>query len=230
MSISPETRARDDICRVGRSLFERGYVHGSAGNISVRLPDGSFLITPTDACLGFLEPQQLALVDEAWHQVSGAPASKTLQLHRRIYASVRAHEPGVGCVIHTHSHHCVALSLARPGQSELLPEALTPYFLMKVGRVPLVPYQRPGHPDVAEAVASTVQAWAARGVVLRGVMLERLGPNVWHRDPLSAMAVLEELEATARLVLTAMPSGFRQPEALTDADISDLRRSFDVRW
>ena len=101
-----ESQIRDEICRVGRSLFERGYVHATAGNISVRLADG-YLITPTDACLGSLEPGLLAKVDRDGAQISGDRASKTLVLHRKIYGADNA----AGCVIHTHSTHLVGLSL-----------------------------------------------------------------------------------------------------------------------
>ena len=104
--MSQENQAREEICRVGRSLFERGYVHASAGNISVRLDDG-FLITPTDACLGTLQPMRLARIDAQGQQTAGDRASKTLALHRRIYDS--AHY--ARCVIHTHSTHLVALTL-----------------------------------------------------------------------------------------------------------------------
>ena len=96
---------RNEVCRVGKSLFERGYVHGSTGNISVRVPaeqGGGFLITPTDACLGFLEPDTLAWVDEQGQQISGDRASKTLTLHRRIYACV----PSAGCVCITQNCTC----------------------------------------------------------------------------------------------------------------------------
>ncbi|MDH5331685.1 MAG: class II aldolase/adducin family protein, partial [Aquincola sp.] len=100
--MSDEDRLRDEICRVGASLFDRGYVHATAGNISVRLDDG-FLITPTDACLGFLDPARLARVDADGHQINGDRASKTLALHRRIYAAA----PEARCVIHSHSTHLV---------------------------------------------------------------------------------------------------------------------------
>ena len=108
-----EAQAREEICRVGQSLFDRGYVHATAGNISVRLEDG-FLITPTDACLGFLEPADLALLDAQGQQLSGKRASKTMALHRKIY---EATDHALGswpsqCVIHTHSTHCVSLSLS----------------------------------------------------------------------------------------------------------------------
>ena len=128
-----EPQAREDICRIGASLFARGYVHATAGNISVRLDDGGFLITPTDACLGALDPARLARLDAQGQQLSGDRASKTIALHRRIYAAAAASDPHTRCVIHTHSTHCVALSLRSEGQAELLPP-ITPYFVMKVGQ------------------------------------------------------------------------------------------------
>ena len=214
-----ESQAREEICRVGCSLFERGYVHGTAGNISVRLDDG-FLITPTDACLGFLDPATLSKVDADGRQVSGAPASKTLALHRRIYGASR----GAGCVIHTHSTHCVALSLQATG-TELLPP-ITPYFVMKVGHVPLIPYHRPGDPEAAALVAQTITRYGERGTPIRAVMLERLGPNVWHDSPAAAMAVLEELEETAKLMALSQPL----PQPLNDIQIDQLRQTFGAYW
>ena len=218
-----EEFARHEICRVGRSLFERGYVHATAGNISVRLADG-FLITPTDACLGFLRPHELAKVDLDGNQVNGEPASKTLALHTRIYqAQERLGEPK-RCVIHTHSSHCVALTL-QAGGAELLPP-ITPYFVMKVGHVPVVPYHRPGDPQVAEAVAALIARYGAQDTPIRAVMLSRLGPNVWHDTPVQAMAVLEELEETARLWREADP----RPQPLAAEQIDELRHAFGAQW
>jgi 3-dehydro-4-phosphotetronate decarboxylase len=220
-----ESLLRDEVCRVGRSLFERGYVHATAGNISVRLGDDGFLITPTDACLGFLQPDTLAKVDASGQQVGGGQASKTLALHRRIYAAHAAlGQPVPRCVIHTHSTHCVALTLSDP-PGELLP-AITPYFVMKVGHVPVVPYHRPGAPEAAEAVAALIARYAGQGTPLRAVMLTRLGPNVWHDSPAQAMAVLEELEETARLWLLAQP----KPRALAGEALEELRVAFGARW
>lgn len=217
--MNDEERARREICRVGRSLFERGYVHATAGNISVRLADG-FLITPTDACLGFLEPDALAKVDAQGKQVSGERASKTLVLHRRIYDAA----PEAGCVIHTHSTHCVALTL-QPTQEELLPP-VTPYFVMKVGHVPVIPYHRPGDPAVGELVAQRIEHYRRGGTAIRAVMLSRLGPNVWHETPAGAMAVLEELEETARLWMLSQP----RPQPLDEAQIAELRSAFGAAW
>ena len=216
-----ERALRDEVCRVGKSLFERGYVHSTAGNISVRLDDG-FLITPTDACLGFLEPARLARVDREGAQVSGDRASKTLALHRRIYEA----DAGARCVIHTHSTHLVALSLAGPWRPDDLVPPITPYYVMKVGHVPLIPYHRPGDAKVAELVAQAIARFAARGAPIRAVMLDRLGPNVWHESPASAMALLEELEETARLWLL----GERRASPLDEAQIEALRQTFGARW
>ena len=211
---------RDEICRVGASLYARGYVHASAGNISVRLPDGGFLITPTDACLGTLDPARLAAVDAQGQQTGGDRASKTLALHRRIYAA----DPQAGCVIHTHSTHLVALTLAGVWRFDDIVPPITPYFVMKVGHVPLIPYHRPGDPAVAEQVAQRIEAMRAAGTPLRAVMLERLGPNVWHRSPAEASAVLEELEETARLWLLTRPA------PLTADQIAELRQHFGAAW
>ncbi|KQX29859.1 aldolase [Variovorax sp. Root434] len=220
-----EPEAREEICRVGRSLFERGYVHATAGNISVRLDDDGFLITPTDACLGFLDPARLARLDANGQQTSGDRASKTIALHTRIYAAARKFDAKTACVIHTHSTHCVALTLNNPGD-ELLP-ALTPYFVMKVGHVPVIPYHRPGAPEAAEQVAQAIERLGAAGTPIRAVMLTRLGPNVWHDTLAAAMAVLEELEETARLQMLASAA---RPAPLNAEQIDELRRTFGARW
>ncbi len=213
---------REEICRVGRSLFERGYVHATAGNISVRLDDGTFLITPTDACLGALDPARLAHVAADGVQLDGDPASKTLALHRRIY--IAASE--ARCVIHTHSTHLVALTLQGVWSADDIVPPITPYFVMKVGHVPLIAYHRPGDPAAVERVGETIARFAARGTPLRAVMIERLGPNVWHDSPAAASAVLEELEETARLWLLAQP----RPAPLDESQIDVLRSAFGARW
>lgn len=214
-------QVRDEICRVGKSLFDRGYVHATAGNISVRLDDG-FLITPTDACLGLLEPERLARVDLDGEQTSGDPASKTLMLHRRIYAA----ESNAHCIIHTHSTNLVALSLQGAWSVDDLVPAITPYFVMKVGNVPLIAYHRPGDPRVADLVADQIDEFQKRGAPLRAVMLDRLGPNVWHRTPAQASAVLEELEETAKLWLMCN----RRPLPLDGPSIDELRQWSSTHW
>lgn len=222
-----ETQAREEICRVGKSLFDRGYVHATAGNISIRLDNG-FLITPTDACLGFLDPAKLARLDNHGHQTSGDTASKTIALHRSIYAASLAHQARFGaatrCVIHTHSTHCVALSL-HSAAAQLL-EPITPYFVMKVGHVPHIAYHRPGAPEAAQAVVQAIGDYAAKGLHIRAVMLSRLGPNVWHDSAAQAMATLEELEETAKLTaLSTAPI-----PTLQESHIDELRQQFNASW
>lgn len=154
------------------------------------------------------------------HKTGGDRASKTLALHRRIYAA----DPEAACVIHTHATHLVALTLAGVwSQDDILPP-ITPYFVMKVGHVPLIPYHRPGDPAAADLVAQRIVAQRAAGKPIRAVMLDRLGPNVWHRSPAEASAVLEELEETARLWLLAKPS------PLDATQIEELRQHFGARW
>lgn len=210
---------RLEICRVGKSLFDRGYAHSTAGNISVKTEHG-FLITPSDACLGFLQPEDIALVGFDGKQQSGAPASKTLSLHQAIYHA----DASARCVIHTHSTHLVALTLKGVWKSDDILPPITPYYVMKVGHVPLVPYHRPGDPAVAERVTQLITSASEKPI--RAVMIERLGPNVWHQSLASAMATLEELEETAKLWLLSE----RSVPALTDQQIDELISRFSLRY
>jgi ribulose-5-phosphate 4-epimerase/fuculose-1-phosphate aldolase len=209
---------RREICRVGKSLFDRGYAHSTAGNISVRTDEG-FLITPTDACLGFLQADQLAWIDGQGQQLGGLRASKTLALHQRIYDAA----PNARCVLHTHSTHLVALTLQGVWSPQAILPPITPYQVMKVGQVPLLPYHRPGDPQVAQRVAQLI---AQSSTPLRAVMLDRLGPVVWADSPEQAMAVLEELEETARLWLLCP----NRPTPLSQEQLDELQRSFGARW
>ncbi|WP_397449159.1 aldolase [Pseudomonas sp. NA-150] len=212
--MSNENALRDEICDVGHSLYARGYTVGSAGNISARLDDG-WLITPTDVCLGRLDPARIAKVNLAGEWVSGDKPSKTLALHREVYDR----NPGVGGVVHTHSTHLVALTLAGVWQADDILPPLTPYQIMKVGHIPLIGYQRPGSPKVAEQVALLANR-------VRGVMLERLGPVVWESSVSKASYALEELEETARLWLMSNP----KPAPLDQAALDELHNVFGVRW
>ncbi|EJN21984.1 ribulose-5-phosphate 4-epimerase-like epimerase or aldolase [Pseudomonas sp. GM78] len=212
--MSNENALREEICDVGGQLYSRGYTVGSAGNISARLDDG-WLITPTDACLGRLDPAALSKVNLAGEWVSGDKPSKTLALHREVYDR----NPGVGGVVHTHSTHLVALTLAGVWQQDDILPPLTPYQVMKVGHIPLIAYERPGSPKVAERVAQLANS-------VRGVMLERLGPVVWESSVSKASYALEELEETARLWLMSNP----KPTPLDQAALDELREVFGVRW
>lgn len=212
--LSTEEQLREEICIVGKSLYDRGYTVGSAGNISARLEDG-WLITPTDACLGRLKPQEIAKVSKDGTWVSGNKPSKTLELHRQVYDR----NPEVNGVVHTHSTSLVALTLAGVWNNDDILPPLTPYQVMKVGHIPLIAYQRPGSPDVAAQVAQLANT-------VRGVMLERLGPVVWESSVSKASFALEELEETAKLWMMSNP----KPAPLGEEAIEDLRRVFSVKW
>ncbi|WP_250474909.1 aldolase [Caballeronia sp. GAFFF1] len=209
-----DAKLREEICTVGESLYARGYTVGTAGNISARCDDG-WLITPTDACLGRLDPAQIAKVDAQGRHVSGARPSKTLELHRRIYEG----SVDTRGIVHTHSTSLVALTLAGVWRDDDVLPPITPYYVMKVGHVPLVRYRRPGDPQAAAEIA-------ARAADVRAVLLERLGPVVWERSVSHASYALEELEETARLWLMTTP----RPAPLDDAAIDELRQSFGARW
>lgn len=212
--MSAENTLREEICDIGKLLFGRGYTVGSAGNISARLDDG-WLITPTDACLGRLDPTEIAKVNLAGEWVSGSKPSKTLALHREVYDR----NPGVGGVVHTHSTHLVALTLAGVWQEDNILPPLTPYQVMKVGQIPLIGYERPGSPKVAQRVAQLANS-------VRGVMLERLGPVIWESSVAKAAYALEELEETARLWLMSNP----KPAPLDQASLDELREVFGAQW
>jgi ribulose-5-phosphate 4-epimerase/fuculose-1-phosphate aldolase len=216
--IPPEQQPlRQEVCRVGRSLFERGLVHSTAGNISLRL-DRGYLITPTDACLGFLEPERLAWVDEDGQQLGGERASKTLALHRSIYAATQAR-----CVLHTHSTHLVGLTLQGVWSEQAILPPITPYQVMKVGRVPGLPSPRPGDPRVAQRIGELLRVASTPP---RAVMLDRLGPVAWGDSAAQAMAILEELEETARLWLLCNP----RPQPLTAEQLQELQQTFGTPW
>ncbi|HZS80886.1 MAG TPA: aldolase [Herbaspirillum sp.] len=212
--MSKEIQLREEICRTGASLYQRGYTVGSAGNISARLDDG-WLITPTDACLGFLDPEKIAKVDATGNWISGDQPSKTLALHRRVYEN----NPEVHAVVHTHSTYLVNLTITGVwSQDDVLPP-ITPYYVMKVGHIPLISYHRPGDPQVAERVEQLATK-------VRGVLLERLGPVVWETSVSRAAYALEELEEAARLWHLA--GGNVTP--LDDAALQELREVFSARW
>ena len=213
-TLSKESALREEIAHVGALLYGRGYTVGSAGNISARLEDG-WLITPTDACLGRLDPAAIAKVNLAGEWVSGDKPSKTLALHRQVYDR----NPSVGGVVHTHSTHLVALTLAGVWKQDDILPPLTPYQVMKVGHIPLISYQRPGAPEVADQVAALANS-------VRGVMLERLGPVMWESSVAKASYALEELEETAKLWLMTNP----KPAPLSSEALESLNQTFGARW
>lgn len=212
---------RHEICRIGRSMFERGLVHGSAGTISMRVSDG-YLVTAGDACLGFIAPEQLAHTDDAGRPRGAVLPARALALHRAIYAA----DPGARCVVDAPTTELTALSLAPPWQpGDALPP-LTPRQVVKVGHLPPIPWQRPGLPAAATRVADAIGASLERRAPIRAALLERVGPIVWEESPAAAMAVLEELEHTARLWRIAVP----RPTPLDEALIDELRSAAGARW
>jgi ribulose-5-phosphate 4-epimerase/fuculose-1-phosphate aldolase len=207
-TLSEATRARDAICRVGKSLFDRGLTAGSTGNISVRLPDGTTLMTPTNASLGDLDPARLSLLDANGNHVSGDKPTKEAFLHRCMYCE----RQGANAVVHLHSTHSVAASiLADVDSTDVLPP-LTAYYVMRVGRLPLVPYFPPGDAALAQAVK-------AQAGTNHAVLLANHGPVVAGTSLTEAQYAIEELEETAKLFLmldgrAIRPLSNEQAEAL----------------
>lgn len=185
-----ETATRDAICRFARSLFERGLTPGSSGNISVRMEDGRYLCTPTNASLGFLDPTGLSLLSADCRLLDGPPPTKEVPLHKALYDTRRA----TGAVVHLHSTHSVAVSMLPDIDPEDVLPPLTPYYLMKVGRTALIPYHRPGDPLVGDAIRGLAGRYSA-------VMLANHGPVVAGGTLEQATWAMEELEETAKLHL-----------------------------
>lgn len=209
-----ETRVRDEICRVGASLFDRGLTAGSSGNISVRLADGGWLMTPTNVSLGALDPERLSLLDAAGRLISGDAPTKEAFLHLSMYGERK----DSAAVIHLHSSHATAVSILRDvDPNDVLP-ALTAYYVMRVGRLPLVPYFAPGDPDLAHAVRALASNHHA-------VLLANHGPVVAGTSLANAQYATEELEETAKLFLMLQNQALR---LLTPEQIADLRRRFNL--
>lgn len=203
-----ETGLREQICLFARSLFERGLTAGSSGNISLRLPDGGWLMTPTNASLGFLDPARLSKLDADGRLVDGDPPSKEIPLHRALYDT----RDSAGAIVHLHSVHSVAVSmLPEIDPASVLPP-LTAYYVMRVGDTALVPYYRPGDPEVAGAIKGLAGRYAS-------VLLANHGPVVAGASLEAAVYATEELEETARLYL--LLRGLN-PRLLTAAQVDDL--------
>ena len=209
-----ETRLREDICRYGRSLFERGLTPGSSGNISVRLDDGGLLVTPTNASLGFLDPARLARLDAQGRLVSGDAPTKEIPLHAALYDSRRS----ARAVVHLHSTHAVAVSMLPDIDPRAALPPLTPYYLMRCGATALVPYFRPGDPAVADAIRGLAGRYAS-------VLLANHGPVVANETLEGAVFATEELEETAKLHLLLRNLN---PRHLTPDQIADLAATFDL--
>jgi len=210
--MSTEASLREQICAVGASLFNRGLTHGSTGNISVALPDGGWLMTPTGSSLGALDPARLSKLDAAGRLVDGDKPTKEAFLHTSMYRE----RPTAGAVVHLHSTHSVAVScLDGIDPASCLPP-ITAYFVMRVGTLPLVPYFPPGDEALAGAVARLAGKHHA-------VLLANHGPVVAGTTLSAAQDAIEELEETARLFLMLRHEKVR---ALTPQQVAELRRRF----
>jgi len=206
-----ENLLREKIVEIGRSLYERGLAHGSAGNISVRVADG-WLMTPTNSCLGRLDPARISRVDANGKLVSGDKPSKETFLHVAMYQE----RPASGAVVHLHSVHAVAVScLADLNPDDVFPP-ITAYAVMQVGKLVLVPYYPPGDESLAEAVRKVAGRHHA-------VLLANHGPVVAGSSLDAAVNAIEELEQTAKLVLLLRGQPLR---LLTAEQVAELNRRF----
>ena len=206
---------RERLCTLARSLYDRGLTHGSTGNVSARTDDGGLLVSPTGTSFGRLDPARLARFDAQGRHVDGDRPTKEMPLHAAFYDT----RSTAGAVVHLHSCHSVALSLLTEPGDDFLPP-LTPYAVMQLGRVTLLPFFLPGDPAMGDAVRGLAGKRSA-------VMLANHGPVVAGRDIEAACNAIEELEATAKLAL--LTRGL-SPRALTDAQVRDVARTFDVEW
>ena len=206
-----EQELRHQIVEQARSLFMRGYSSGSAGNISVRLDNG-FLITPTNSSFGRLEPKRLSRLDREGRHRDGDKPSKEWVVHRAMYLARNL----AGAVIHLHAPNCMAVACLVGLDPESVLPPLTPYFVMRIGRLPLVPYFRPGDPGLADAVGR-------RAIDTHAMLLAHHGMIVCERDLAAAVNVAEELEETARLFLMVQDRPYSQ---LTRSQVAELERHF----
>jgi ribulose-5-phosphate 4-epimerase/fuculose-1-phosphate aldolase len=208
---SQENTLREQIAALGQSLYERGLAHGSAGNISARLADG-WLMSPTNSCLGRLDPARLSRLDADGRLVSGDKPSKETFLHLCMYRE----RPASGAVVHLHCTHAVAVSCLSGLDPENVFPPITAYAIMQVGRLALVPYYPPGD----EALAEAVRKLACRH---HAVLLANHGPVVAGGSLDAAVNAIEELEQTAKLHLLLQGQATR---FLTPAQVAELNRCF----
>src|SRR5665647_3012074 len=209
-----EAKIREEICRLGRSLFERGLTPGSSGNISVKCEDGGWLVTPTNASLGSLDPARLSRLDASGRLASGDAPTKEVPLHTAIYQTRNT----ARAVVHLHSTHSVALSMLPEIDPRAALPPMTAYYLMKCGLTALVPYYRPGDPAVADAIRGLAGKYSS-------VLLANHGPVVAGDTLEAAVFATEALEETARLYL---PLRGLNPRFLSPEQIADLTKVFGL--
>ena len=214
--MSNESALREQICLLAKSLFDRGLTHGSTGNISARTDDGGLLVSPTGTSFGRLDPARLSHFDASGAHVGGDAPTKEMPLHTAFYDT----RSTAGAVVHLHACHSVALSMLPDADADNFLPPLTPYGIMKLGKVTLLPFFLPGDPAMGEAVRGLAGKRSA-------VMLASHGPVVAGRDVEAACNAVEELEDTARLAL--MTRGL-SPQGLTEAQVQAVVTRFDVQW
>jgi ribulose-5-phosphate 4-epimerase/fuculose-1-phosphate aldolase len=215
--MSSESHARENICEFARSMFDRGLTGGASGNISMRLEDGGLLVTPTGSSFGRLDPTRLSRFDAAGRLIGGDAPTKEMPLHSAFYETRGAK---TGAVVHLHSTHSVALSMLPDTDPDNVLPPLTAYSIMRLGKVKLLPFFRPGDAAIGDAI---------RGLAGRrsAVLLASHGPVVAAKDLEAAVYATEELEETARLAL--LTRGLN-PRMLDAAQIRDIVDHFDVEW
>lgn len=211
-----DTALRELMCTLAKSMFDRGLTGGSTGNISARTEDGGLLVSPTGTSFGRLDPARLSRFDSTGRLIDGDAPTKEMPLHAAFYDT----RSTAGAVVHLHSCHAVALSLMPDADADNFLPPLTPYAIMKLGKVQLLPFFRPGDPAMGDAVRGLAGKRSA-------VMLANHGPVVAGKDVEAACNAIEELEDTARLAI--MMRGF-QARRLSPAQINDLVTHFDVEW
>lgn len=211
-----DTRLRESICAQAASLFQRGLTGGATGNISARTEDGGLLVTPTGASFGALDPARLSRFDAAGTHVSGDKPTKEMPLHSAFYETRKS----AGAVVHIHSTHSVALSLMPDADEDNFLPPLTPYAIMRLGKVKLLPFFVPGDPAMGDAVRGLAGKRSA-------VMLANHGPVVAGKDLSAAVFAMEELEETAKLALLLRGIPVR---SLTPDQIAQVVTKFEVEW
>jgi len=211
-----ETALRELICTLAKSMFDRGLTGGSTGNISARTEDGGLLVSPTGTSFGRLDPARLSRFNTSGQLIDGDPPTKEMPLHAAFYDT----RSTAGAVVHLHSCHSVALSMMPDADVDNFLPPFTPYAIMKLGKVKLLPFFRPGDPAMGAAVRGLAGKRSA-------VMLANHGPVVAAKDIEAACNAIEELEDTARLAMMMRGLNARM---LSNAQVDDLITHFNVEW
>lgn len=214
--MSADAKLREQICLLAKSMFDRGLTGGSTGNISARTSDGGLFVSPTGTSFGRLNPSTLSHFDASGNLIDGDAPTKEMPLHSAFYET----RSNAGAVVHLHSCHSVALSMMPDVNEDNFLPPLTPYAIMKLGKVKLLPFYMPGDPAMGEAVRGLAGKRSA-------VMLANHGPVVAAKDVEAACNAIEELEDTARLAMMTRNMNARE---LTDDNIKALVTKFNVEW